>query len=190
MTREDTKKILMIVQTSYSNWHPVDLGFAINTWTSMLSEYSYQEVADALKTFILSDTKGFAPSIGQLVDKIHLLRESSGEQRYIGELEAWAMVYKAICNSNYNAEAEFQKLPDMVQKAVGTPANLTEWAKMDVETVQSVEQSHFIRSYRATVEREKENAKLPQEIRQRLEMTHVELLNSEQGRTVKENEMD
>lgn len=178
MTREETKKILMIIQTSYSNWHPVDLKFAIDTWTVMLTEYSYSEVVEALKAFILSDTKGFAPSIGQLVDKIHQIRESSREQKYIGELEAWAMVYKAICNSNYNAETEFQKLPSAVQKAIGNPANLTEWAKMDVETVQSVEQSHFIRSYRAAVEREKETAKFPREIRQRLGMTTVNAIET------------
>lgn len=178
MTRDETKKILMIIQTSYPNWHPVDLKFAIDTWNIMLADYSYGEVVEALKTFILSDTKGFAPSIGQLVDKIHILKESAGEQKYIGELEAWAMVYKAICNSNYNAESEFEKLPGAIQKAVGNPANLTEWAKMDVETVQSVEQSHFIRSYRAAVEREKENAKLPREIRERLSMSQQNLIET------------
>ena len=180
MTRDETKKILMIIQTSYPNWHPADLTFAIDTWNVMLSEYSYGETAEALKAYVLSDTKGFAPSIGQLVDKIHMLRENTGEQKYIGELEAWAMVYKAICNSNYNAEAEYQKLPTTVQRAVGNPVNLTEWARMDTDTVQSVEQSHFIRSYRAAVEREKENAKLPPEIRKKLAMTTQNLIENKE----------
>ena len=39
----------------------------------MLSDYDYNLVAMALKAYILSDTSGFAPSIGQLVGKIQTL---------------------------------------------------------------------------------------------------------------------
>ena len=161
MTREEAKKMLMVVQVAYPNWHPVSITETIDAWFIFIEDYTYEEVMQAVKRFILTDTKGFAPAIGQIVSCIHESRETDG----MSELEAWSMVYKAICNSNYNAETEFEKLPPAVQKAVGNPANLKEWAQMDTETVQSVEQSHFIRSYRTALERQKIDAKLPQNLR-------------------------
>lgn len=164
MTRDEIKKILMVIQTSYPNWHPQELSFTINTWFEMLREYEYLEMMTALKAYILADSSGFAPSIGQLVDKTHSIRESVNEKR-LGELEAWSLVYKAICNSGYHAEEEFNKLPEEVQKAVGGPENLREWAQMKLDAVQSVEQSHFIRCYRAALQRKREDEKLPGEIK-------------------------
>ena len=79
------------------------------------------------------------------------------------------MVRRAISNSNYNSDKEYEKLPALVQKAVGNPANLREWAMMDIDTVNSVEQSHFIRAYRSVISREKDLQKLSPVMRQLIE---------------------
>lgn len=105
MTREETKKIVMIISASYPNWKPQDLKFTVDTWALMLEEYDYNQIAVALKAYIASDTSGFAPSIGQLIDKMHILTYKNE----MNELEAWNMLYKAICNSGYNSECEFAK---------------------------------------------------------------------------------
>ena len=164
MTREDAKKLLMIVQTSYPNWHPPDLQFTINTWYEFLKDYDISKVQQALKAYILTDTRGFAPSIGQIVGRLHTESE-------LGELEAWAIVYKAICNSGYHSEEEFDKLPGTIKKAVGSPANLKEWSMMPTETVQSVEQSHFIRAYRTTCERKRDNLMISGGTNERIDQT-------------------
>ena len=49
--------------------------------------------------------------------------------------------------------------------AVGSPANLREWALMDSDQVGTVEQSHFIRNYRTAVKRISEDRKIPNQIR-------------------------
>jgi hypothetical protein len=168
MTREEVTKLIAVMVNSYPNYKPMDLSTTVDIWTMMLEEYTYQEAAQALKTYILSDMSGFAPAIGQLVGRIHETRRlEKGDE--LTELEAWSMVYKAICNSTYNAEREFEKLPEIVQKAVGNPANLREWASMDLDAVQSVEQSHFIRVYRAEVEKSKRIDVMPSEVRMRIE---------------------
>lgn len=161
MTREETKKIIMVMAASYPNYKPLDISMTVDAWQMMLEEYSYNEIALALKAYITSDNSGFAPSIGQLIEKLHIITDP----QEMSELEAWGLVYKAICNSGYNAESEFAKLPEACQRAVGNPANLREWAMMDIDTVQSVEQSHFIRNYRTILSRMKEEAKMPQEVR-------------------------
>ena len=83
----------------------------------------------------------------------------------MSELQAWALVQRALRNSGYNSEEEFAKLPEACQRAVGTAANLKEWALMDSDQVATIEQSHFIRNYRASVQRMKEEARLPENVR-------------------------
>jgi hypothetical protein len=88
--------------------------------------------------------------------------------RKLSELEAWGMVRKAIRNSIYHSEEEFDKLPKTVQAAVGSHTNLREWAQMDTDTVESVEASHFVRNFRVAQERENEMTALPENIREQL----------------------
>lgn len=159
MTRDEAKKLIMIISAAYPNFKPPDLTFTVNTWAAFLRDYDYQSVEDALQRYILTDRSGFAPSIGQVVDHM------STSEPDIGELEAWAMVARALRNSTYGAEAEFQKLPDAVQKAVGRPSNLREWAAVDKANVETVVQSNFLRGYRAVTAKKRDEAKLPERLK-------------------------
>lgn len=159
MTRDETKKILMVVQSVYPNFNPPDKSIAIDAWQTMLSDYPYQKVEAALKAFVRSDKKGFPPSVGQLIDKMQMIFNTDAE---LNELAAWGLVLKAIRNSAYNSETEFAKLPPLVQKAVVSPAQLKEWALMeDLDgTGLNVLQSNFMRTYRREEERQKELDKM------------------------------
>lgn len=156
MTRDETKKIIRVISATYPNFHPADLSEIVDIWTLMLEEYSYADVSLALKSYVLSDSSGFAPSVGQLTSRIANKNVSIPEP-----LEAWSLVYSAISRSIYGSEEEFKKLPEICQKAIGNPANLKEMAMLDTKTVQSVEQSHFIRSYESLAKRYKEEMRLP-----------------------------
>ena len=160
MTRDEAKKLIMAMTAAYPNYHPQDLTQTVDIWAAMLSNYEYPLVADALKRYILSDKSGFAPSIGQLTTAI-----GERESNFMEPLAAWALVYKAICNGNYDAEKEYAKLPPEIQEAVGDPANIREMAKMDIDTVNSVEQSHFIRAYNTVIARRKSDKALPPSLR-------------------------
>ena len=83
-------------------------------------------------------------------------------------MSAWALVSKACSNGIYGYREEFAKLPPEVQRAVGAPEVLREWAMMESDTVQSVIASNFQKNYRATQERQKELEKLPQNVRDML----------------------
>lgn len=162
MTREDTMELLMTMQAAYPNYHVADKTVAINTWHLMLHGYDKPVVMGALQAFILSDTKGFAPSIGQIVEKI----QTTTQPLELNEMEAWDLVAKAVRNGNYGAEEEFEKLPPMVQKAVGSPGQIAKWAGIPSDELHTVGQSNFLRSYRAILIREKEQEKLPPKLRQ------------------------
>ena len=124
MTREETVKIIRIMVDSYPNYKPNDISETVDVWNMMLSEYTYEQISVALKAYILSDTSGFAPSVGQLVDKM----KSITTPQELNEMEAWALVCDALRNSGYNYAEEYDKLPPLVQKAVGLPTQLQTWA--------------------------------------------------------------
>ena len=76
-----------------------------------------------------------------------------------------------------------------VQKAIGTSANLKELAAMDAQTVESVEQSHFIRAYRAVLDRERmdEQANLPTLLeKKRAEEKRLEKVREDEKRFLSE----
>ena len=170
MECEDVKKLLYVVRANYKrhfdNYSKDDLENLALAWGMCLEGYTYDQAAMGLKAFMVNDTKGFPPVVGQIIEHINKLDKT---KEAMGALEAWGLVYKAVCNSTYNADAEFAKLPPICQKVVGDPANLKEMARMEIDTVNSVEQSHFIRQYNAVVEREKEKQKLPPSMRILLE---------------------
>lgn len=131
--------------------------YAVTVWYGMLKDIPYKDASKAITDIMR--TSPYPPTIADITQKVY---QANAREEMSGP-EAWSYVRKAIQNSNYNSEQEFAKLPGSVQKAIGTPANLKELAAMDAQTVESVEQSHFIRAYRAVLDRERmdEQANLP-----------------------------
>lgn len=159
MTRDEVKDIQMIIQAAYPNYNPPDKAITINTWLELLGDYTYEQVLAAVYAFIRTDRKGFAPSIGEIMEKLQLL---FGE-RELNEEEAWAMVLKALRNSGYHAEEEYGKLPRPIQIAIASPKRLEELALMQNMNV-TVESSNFKRVYRTVIETERDIQKLPQNL--------------------------
>lgn len=174
MTRDETKKIVMVIASTYPNWHPSDMSFTVDAWALMLESFTYQQIAVALKAFILSDTSGFAPSVGQLIGLLD--RVGSGQE--LSEMEAWSLVSKALRNGYYGAEQEFEKLPPLVQKAVGTPSQLRNWSQTDSESVENVIQSNFMRTYRQEIARSREMRKIPHDVYEALDQSDNRLIEN------------
>lgn len=165
MTRDETIKLLMVIQSAYPNFKPPDKTVAVDTWYTMLKDMDYNVVQMGLRAYITSDTSGFAPSIGQLINTIYLTQNP----QELNEMEAWALVSKALRNGYYGAVEEFDNLPPLVQKAVGTPDNLRNWSQANTESVENVIQSNFMRSYRTVVKREEEIKKMPVDVQALIE---------------------
>lgn len=160
LTKEETKKILRIMYNCFQNFRPKNIEETTEVWGMMLSDYTYQQISVALKSYILSDTSGFAPTIGQLVDMVH----SVSKPQELNEMEAWSLVSMAIRNSGYRYTEEFLKLPAIIQSAIGRPEQLHIWAT-DEEYNETVVMSNFQRSYRLVLMQKDESAKLPTEVR-------------------------
>lgn len=165
MERTDVLEMLAILRGAYPQFYrdarPKEANDTVNLWLDIFRNDDPRIVAAAVTSFIEGDEKGFPPSIGQIKAKMRLL--TGGED--MTEADAWRLVSKAISNGLYGAQEEFDKLPPIVRRAVGSPNMLREWARMDTETVHSVVASNFQRSFRTVANREKELSKLPQDVK-------------------------
>ena len=137
MTKEEFLIISRAIRAVYPNMLADD--GAKDVWFSMLSDLPYMQVSVALQTHMM--TSKFPPTIADL-------RVNHAEQqRGLTELEAWAMVRKAIKNGTYGAEEEYEKLPEIVQKAVGSASNIRQWAQSDSGMLETIE-AHFLKAFR------------------------------------------
>jgi hypothetical protein len=170
LTREETVEIIHIICDCYPNFKPEDLSRTIDAWQVMLEEYSCEQVAAALKAYITSNTSGFAPSVGEIVAKIQLV----SQPQELDGMTAWGLVSKALRNGTYGAVEEFNKLPPLVRQAVGIPDNLKNWATSDYQTIETVIQSNFLRTYETIVKRANEINRMPDNIKSLIEKTNAD----------------
>ena len=163
MSREETIKIMSVLRGAYPNFYRnvtrQEALDAINLWGDMFAEEPYELVAAAVKILIATDDRGFPPHIGAVKEKIRQFTGPRGGE--MTEADAWNLVAAAVRNGIYGAKEEFEKLPPILRRIVGSPATLREWAAMDSETLHSVVSSNFQRSYRYVAAAEKEYQKLP-----------------------------
>ena len=161
MTKKEITKLIMLMSATYPNYKVNDLDTTISAWSLMLEDISYKDAEIAFVSYVRSDTSGFAPSPGQLIDKI------TAPQRFaqLTETEAWALVRGAMNGSIYHYQERFAGLPETVRKAVGSADNLRAWAITDIDDVETVIQSNFMRAYRVECSRETELSKMPAEIK-------------------------
>lgn len=171
MTKQELIKILAILETAYPHFYKEsNRDNVANLWYMQFKEYSYKEVVSAVHAYIATDTKGYAPIIGQIKDRLYK-NTGNGEMT---ELQAWNIIYKAICNSGYKASEEFDKLPLILKSLVGSPGQLKEWSMMDTNIVNSVVSSNFQRSYKARRASYQENTLIPLEIKKALGIENLE----------------
>lgn len=166
MTREETIKVLAVLKAAYPAFYrgmkADELNGIVNLWASQFEGDDYKTVGAAVQAHIATDTKGYPPHIGAIKEAIRKITQPDE----MSEMEAWGYVASALRNSGYNSVAEFDKLPPVVRRIVGSPSQLREWAMMDSDTVQSVVQSNFMRSYRARAQSEQEYLALPAEVKE------------------------
>jgi len=165
MTREETLKIMAILRAAYPQYYrsisKQEALDTLNLWTDLFADDDTALVAAAVKALIAGDTREFPPLIGTIKEKMRQITQP----KEMTEAEAWGLVAKAIRNSGYSAKKEFDKLPPVIQRIVGSPSQLREWGMMNSETVHSVVASNFQRAYRTMAKREQEWAKLPSDVR-------------------------
>ena len=157
MTVQETGKIMDIIQGAYPNWNATKNTAIV--WAQLFIDDPVELVAAAVKSFIATDTKGFAPVVGQIKQIMADLQTET-----MTEAEAWSLISKAIKNGIYGCYVEYEKLPPILQRVVGSPEQLSDWAMM-TDGINTVVASNVMRSYRQLVERERFERALPSDVK-------------------------
>lgn len=139
MEREQFKVLVKAMKAVYAQPTFIPDQDAFNVWFALLGDLPYKQAELAVQKHMA--TEKFPPTIADIREKAEQI--TSVKETEMSELEAWAIVRKAIGRSNYYAEEEFEKLPEACKMAVGNPSNLREWAMMDSDQVGTVEQVYW-----------------------------------------------
>lgn len=140
-------KIVAMIET---NWQPVkDQDAAYDLWASAFRDDPFELVQTAVMALIQTDPGEFRPTIAKVRRKMHDMVYG----RSISETEAWLLVKNSLNEAQQGpetlrgAKSAWQKLPEDIRKLV-TPKQLLDWNSVEAETLDTVIQSNFMRSYR------------------------------------------
>lgn len=162
MTKKEMAAIMTILETAYPRFYAnktaEEKQAALNLWATLFADDNSKIVTEAVKSVIC--TLEFPPVPADIKKKIALLTQLPAPT----EFEAWAKIKNAI--SYYNATENFNNLPAVLQKLVGSPGQLREWALLETKQLETVVQSNFMRSYSARVQQIKEYSMLPDSSKQ------------------------
>ncbi len=165
MTFKEFGKLADAIKTYFPRDNMLPTDTAMELWYDMLKDMDYQSAYIGLRNHVA--TSKFAPTIADIRNGAAI-----SQPQELNEMEAWSLVRKAICNSIYNSVSEFEKLPPLVQKAVGLPDSLREWA-MTENLNHEVVMSNFQRAYKAELKRQEELQKMPQNVRSLIEKANA-----------------
>lgn len=158
MTEKEAGKLLFTIEAMFPSFHPENPEATKKAWLWALKDYPADAIMGALEIYVKTNTTGFAPSVSQLINSMYTPKKN--EQ--LSEGEAWSLVKKAIQDGNYHAEERFNELPPLVQRAVGSPNMIHQWAGTDSDEVNTVIMSNFQRTYRTVSDREMYQSKVPE----------------------------
>ena len=172
MTAQEILKLIFVVKAAYpksfERYTRADYDNMQVAWGMALEDFSYAEASWGLKSFLKGDSKGFPPSPGQIVNEIQKMKFNPKTE--MTAAEAWELVYKAICDLRWDEpEIEFNKLPNVCKRAIGSAAGLVQIAMMDNEDVMIGEKARFIRQYDSIREHEKDYERLPNRVKELIE---------------------
>ena len=162
MNREQTIAILKVLKVAYPRFYAEmskkEAEDTINLWQEMFSGDNPALVTAAVKELVNSFK--FPPTIADVKDKMYELTKTDTET----PVELWNAIKKAMRNSTYNAVEEFERLPEIAKKFVGSPNQLREWAISD-DYNDGVIKGQFFKQVEILKQREKDNTMMLPEVR-------------------------
>lgn len=183
MNRFETKKILASIDMIYSNFQVENSELMADTWHRFLQKYEYADISAALEEYVENANSAYAPNVSQLIGIVKKRKTIPVKLSFLNSAEAWSLVRIALQNSTYNSENEFNHLPKMVQRAVGSANQLQAWATDD-EYNEGVISSNFKRAYEAVCNAELKYMELTEKQKQGLEKLEDRLMNGEDLREI------
>ena len=172
MTKDETKKMIMYMRTAYNNFcEGMNLADVVAVWHDAFKDEDARIVWEATRNYAKSSQ--YVPTIAGIQTQINLIRRDESDT------ELWDRIAKAARNSTYGSVEEFEKLPPVCQKFVGSPVGLKDLAQIDAGTLQTVVKGQFVKNAPMIREHHEARAGLPAEVRAAIESAKLRLLEQE-----------
>lgn len=130
MTRNEVDKILDEINSTYPerfrNYTTKQMEKTAIFWQRLFQDFTFEQVYAGLIAFIRQENKGYAPTPGQIIDRIVSLSVViKGEEDFA---HACDQLIIAISDGYYHAQERFDALPEICKKFVRTPNQLRIWS--------------------------------------------------------------
>ena len=162
MKKNDVVKIFIVLRTAYPNFYKEmkkeDLEATIDLWTEMFAHENPALVVAAVKNLI--NTFKWPPTIADVKDEMYKLTQTETET----PVEMWNKIKAAMSRASYYANEEFEKLPEVAKRFVGSPNQLREWA-LSVDYNDGVTKGQFFKQYEILKQREKDSKLMLPQVR-------------------------
>lgn len=147
MTNEEVIKCLGILKISYpvfaKGLSKRDADNLIELWTVSFADYPYEVVSRAVYDLI-GTKKDFAPDIAAVKERVReMCAVAAGEPT---DADLWNLLCRAASNSAYNSESEYQKLPEILKRYVGSPSGLRDMAMIEENVFHTVTKGTFFKT--------------------------------------------
>lgn len=151
MTREETIGLLALLKVNFRDdfreMTKQDAETLVNLWEMQFRDDHVEIVTAAVMALIATRESGRFPKVAEVKEQIYKITNP----QEMTEQEAINLITNAVSKSGYEAKKEFDKLPPILQRIVGSQNKLREWGMMDSNAYQSVVCSNLMRSYSARV---------------------------------------
>ena len=160
--------------TFYSKMKTKDMALVLDLWAETFAMEDVNIVKVALLELISTHT-GFPPDIAAVKSKIKdFVSVATGEPT---DAELWQMLKRAASRGYYGAEAEFEKLPRVLQRFVGSPATIREYSMIDSDTFNTVVHGQFLKQIKIIRDREDYDMRLPENVKAFISAAYNPLLD-------------
>lgn len=113
MEREEFKILVKAMKAVYAQPTFIPDKDAFDVWYGLLQDLPYEQANLAIQKYMTSER--FPPTIADIRTKATEIIAPAEES--MSELQAWALVQRALRNSGYNSEEEFAKAAGGVPKS-------------------------------------------------------------------------
>lgn len=168
MTVDEWKQIVKGLKAVYADPRFIPDENAMNMWYQLLKDLPYDLVSSATQAHMMQET---APPYPASIRK-QVAELTTPDEERISDLEAWSMVTVAVRNGIRGSRKEYDKLPPLVQKAIGSPSRIYELARGNSSDL-DYEKNVFLRSYRALIDKSRRDRELSRPLRASIEQTRA-----------------
>lgn len=145
MTREETSKLLTMVKINFrSAFRDItkdEANLVIDQWNMNMKAFTWQEVFAAFNDHMKTNAVDYAPQIGQIHSGIMQILQKRKPLPQAPFEEVWQKIMKSARYDPRQAKAEFAKLPENIQKALGGYSRLVEIGRAYEEDLKWIKKS-------------------------------------------------